>query len=224
MQNNKCKTLVIFIAIFIVVVVKYIHSGNIFIINSKFNLGIEKDNIMSRLVHNKHIYNINGNTKDVEYIIYILGGSQDTLINSYIYAAKLYKNNNIKHIFILDRHSNKKYYPIMDKSFTNNEWSVNELEKHGVKKEIIKFVSIPKNIFGTFSEAEEMSRIAAKYGYNNIILVTSEYHTKRAFNSFSYFSKKCNFELFVYGSKDDIGIKDCLIEYVKYLLYEYFLL
>jgi len=225
LQNRGIKCIIIIIIIFIAVISSHYYIGNLCnVMNSKCKFDFVKNNIMSRSVYNKHIPDINENANDVGYIIYILGGSQDTLINTYKYAAELYKHNISKYIFILDRPSNKKYYPIMNKYFTNNEWSVNELEKHGVKKQIIKFVSIPNRIFGTLTEAEEMSKTAAKYGYNNIILVTSEYHTKRAFKSFSYFSKEYNFEVFVYGSKDDIGIKECFIEYMKHLFYEYCLL
>lgn len=225
-RGNKCIIVVVFVfVILIAVVTNRNYTRNMFtVFNYTCRLNVVRNNIMSGLVYNKYIYNINEYTNDAGYIIYVLGGSQDTLINTYKCASELYKKNIIKYIFILDRHSNKKYYPIMNKYYTNNEWSLNELGIHGVKRESIRFVSIPKSVFGTFTEAEEMTKIAAKYNYRKIILVTSEYHTKRAFNAFYYFSRKYNLEIFVYGSKDDIDIGDYFVEFMKNILYDHLLL
>jgi hypothetical protein len=103
---------------------------------------------------------------------------------------------------------------------TNNGWAIRELERLNVKKEDIEPVFVNKRLLGTMSEAKDLSDIVKKKGYSNMILVTSEFHTKRVFTAFSRYASKNNIELYIYGSNDTADLQSLLTEYIKLLFYE----
>ena len=151
-------------------------------------------------------------------MIYILGGTQDSLKNHFQIAAGLYNKGIADKVYILARPGITEYNPALSRNLTNDEWSIRELGELGVKSKDIESVSVPQHFFGTYSEALGISRLARQRGYRRLILVSSIYHTRRVHLAFSHFLDGA-VEIYVAGSRDPAGLGALLVEYAKYLGY-----
>ena len=181
------------------------------------------DSIAGKLILEKPLpESISEKELKIKPMIYVLGGNQDSLVNRFRKAASLYHKGFSKKILILSRPGITEFSPELGRNLTNNEWAIRELERLNVKKEDIEPVSVQKKGFGTLSEAKDLSDIARKKGCNRLILVTSDYHTKRVLHTFLKYGSDNSFELYIYGSE---GKKDFIVllsEYMKLLMYEHF--
>ena len=181
------------------------------------------DSIAGKLILEKPLpESISEKELKIKPMIYVLGGNQDSLVNRFRKAASLYHKGFSKKILILSRPGITEFSPELGRNLTNNEWAIRELERLNVKKEDIEPVSVQKKGFGTLSEAKDLSDIARKKGCNRLILVTSDYHTRRVLHTFLKYGSDNSFELYIYGSE---GKKDFIVllsEYMKLLMYEHF--
>jgi DUF218 domain len=157
----------------------------------------------------------------IKSLIYVLGGNQDSLVKRFRKAASLYHKGFSKKILILSRHGITEFSPELGRNLTNNEWAIKELEKLNVKKEDIEPVPVQKKRFGTLSEAKDLSGIVRKKGCNRLILVTSDYHTRRVLNAFLKYDSDNSFELYIYGSEDEKNILYLFSEYIKLFIYDH---
>jgi uncharacterized SAM-binding protein YcdF (DUF218 family) len=155
-------------------------------------------------------------------LIYVLGGNQESLISRFRKASSLYHQGLSKKILILSRPGITEFNQELGRNLTNDEWSIRELEKLNVRKEDIEPAFVKKRIFGTLSEAMDLSDIVRKKGCRRLILVTSNYHTRRVFTTFSKYASNNSLEIFIYGSNDTTGLGDLFIEYFKLLMYNNF--
>jgi uncharacterized SAM-binding protein YcdF (DUF218 family) len=155
--------------------------------------------------------------------IYVLGGSQDCLIDKYRTAAELYRAGIGNTILVLSRKGITDYDHKLHRNLTNDEWSLKELIQAGIAKKNIEFISMEEEFFGTLTEAREVARIAHERNYRYLAIVTSQYHTARTWLSFS---KYVNHErrLAVYASRDCSSSPQLLVEYFKLILYKYIVL
>ena len=153
-------------------------------------------------------------------ILYVLGGNQRNLTQRYLKASMLYHNGFSKKILILSRSGNTEFSHTRGRNLTNDEWAIQELMHLDVKKEDIVPVSVKSGLFGTLREARRVTDMVRKIGGERLILVTSSYHTRRAFLAFSLFQKMIPGEIYVYGAEDDTGMIYLLSEAVKLFLYE----
>ena len=173
------------------------------------------------LTYEKNIFSTSGGEKfENKTIIYVLGGGQDSLHTRFQKASFLYHKDLSKKILILSRDGTTEFSSYIGRNLTNDEWSIRELGSFNVRKEDIEVVRIQGGIFGTANEAKNLSEIVGGKDFNRLILVTSSYHTKRAFTAFSHFSTDRSIELFIYGSGDNAGLGVLLEEYMKLFLYE----
>ena len=155
-------------------------------------------------------------------LIYVLGGNQESLISRFRKASSLYHQGLSKKILILSRPGITEFNQELGRNLTNDEWSIRELEKLNVRKEDIEPASVKKGIFGTLSEAKDLSDIVRKKGCHRLILVTSNYHTRRVFTTFSKYASNNSLEIFIYGSNDTTGLGDLFLEYFKLFMYNNF--
>ena len=158
----------------------------------------------------------------IKPLIYVLGGNQDSLVNRFRKAASLYHKGFSKKILILSRPGITEFSPELGRNLTNNEWAIRELERLNVRKEDIEPVSVQKKEFGTLSEAKDLSDIVRKKGCNRLILVTSDYHTRRVLHTFLKYGSDNSFELYIYGSEDEKNIRVLFSEYMKLFMYDHF--
>lgn len=182
-----------------------------------------KSVLMSRLSKAAPL-TLSGDSQLIGNVIYVLGGSAQSLQSRFYTASKLYKNGVAKKIIIDSDPSMTEYRVSMERNLTMNEWAIEHLVALGVKKEDIEPVSLEKGFFGTFQEAKGISDFVLKRGYKDLVLVTSSYHTMRTWKSFSKFLKDKGLNLYIYMAHDNPGIYTLLKEYVKLEVYDIFLL
>ncbi|MCK5450696.1 MAG: YdcF family protein, partial [Candidatus Omnitrophica bacterium] len=82
------------------------------------------------------------------------------------------------------------------------EMSVSALLQLGVPEEMI--IVQPKYTDGTFSEAIEIHKILANLSYERVILVTDQYHARRAYLTFSTQLQKSGIKVFSSPSSYDM--------------------
>jgi len=196
----------------------YVNRNYLYIQYDKF-----LDSISEKLIFEKPLpASISGKELKIKPMIYVLGGNQDSLVNRFRKAASLYHKGFSKKILILSRPGITEFSPELGRNLTNNEWAIKELEKLNVSKEDIEPVSVQKKGFGTLSEAKDLSDIVRKKGCNRLILVTSDYHTRRVLNAFLKYGSDNSFELYIYGSEDEKNLRGLFLEYMKLFIYDHF--
>jgi uncharacterized SAM-binding protein YcdF (DUF218 family) len=157
-------------------------------------------------------------------IIYVLGGSQAELEKKTETAAELYHHGLCKKILSLSRPGITEYDHKLGRNLTNDEWLINKLVDHGVKKEDIELVTLKHSLFGTLAEAKGISDICSKRAYKHLILVTSPYHTMRTWLAFLKYVEGRGIDLSIYASNYHATLYELLSEYFKLVLYRYYLL
>lgn len=153
-------------------------------------------------------------------VIYVLGGSQKSLKARFETAARLAHQGLSKRILILSEPGITEYDPLLGRNLTNDEWAVKQLTGLGIKKGDIELVTPKKGFFGTLSEARDISEIASKRDYKRLILVTSQYHTKRTSITFSKVFENRNISIAIYAANDPVLLRGLLYEYLKLVLYK----
>ena len=157
-------------------------------------------------------------------LVYVLGGNQKSLVPRFEKASGLYHQGVAGKIHILSRPGITEFSPELGRNLTNDEWAVREMEILKVKSGDIVPVIVDPLYFGTLSEAKRISDMVCKKGYKRLILVSSMYHTRRAYNTFNSFISNRPMELYIYGAGDISGIQDLLSEYIKLVFYDHILL
>ncbi len=150
--------------------------------------------------------------------IYVLGGAQGSLEGRFKTAAALYREGAAKKILIYSREGITEYSSAARRNLTNNEHAVMTLAGLGVRPGDIELVQVKKILFGTYSEAKTISKLASGRRYDFLILVSSSYHTMRVWLIFSKFMDR-DIRLYVYGSRSDAGLRVLLTEYIKLAVY-----
>ena len=181
--------------------------------------------LMRRLMKVKPVNDASTKTsRDFNGIIYVLGGSQQDLEGRFKKAAALYKAGAAGKVLIMHRPGNTEYSPPLRRNLTNDEWSTDRLISLGLKRNDLEFVSVPGSFWGTYHEAKTVSDLAVKRGYRYLVLVSSSYHTRRVWDSFSKMLQDRNVDLYVYGSDDDVDFSGRIVEYFKLFTYDNLLL
>jgi len=157
-------------------------------------------------------------------VIYILGGDQNSLEYRFKMAADLYQHHAANKIMTLSVGGITEYDPSLGRNLTNDEWEIRKLAELGVSTKNIEILTIKHGFFGTLKEARYVSQVVLNKGYRTLILVTSPYHTKRAYESFSKYLVNKGIDIYVYASDDDGNLIGLLIEYFKLILYNNVLL
>lgn len=157
-------------------------------------------------------------------IVYVLGGSQQSLQKKYARLGSLYRKIEYKKILILDRPGITEYNKDIGRNLTNNEWSFMQLERWGIRKQSVGLVSIHKGYFGTLSEARTVTALMKENGYRTALLVTAPYHTARVKRSFSRMLKDIHGRCYVTSSEEEVAVGDLVMENLKLMVYTFALL
>ncbi len=161
-------------------------------------------------------------SKNSTNVIYVLGGTQPSLEKRFHVAASLYHSKIANRVLILSRAGITGFSPALRRNLTNDEWAEGKLADLGVNKRDIEPIQVEQGMFGTLAEARGIARLAVARGYKSLILVSSSYHTRRVWRSFSYTLKDQNIELYAYMCNDDAGLVGLFWECLKLLIYESF--
>jgi uncharacterized SAM-binding protein YcdF (DUF218 family) len=158
-----------------------------------------------------------------EKVFYVLGGAGDGLIRRFAKVAELYKQGLARKILTKSDDMLMEFSPSAGRNLSYNEWAAGKLAGLGVKEGDIEFVAVDGMLWGTMSEARTLSSVVSRDGYRSIILVSSDYHTARAWYSFSRAMRDQNVNLYVYPAKDEPTICGLLQELIKLAFYKVFL-
>ena len=184
-----------------------------------------KQILLSKLVRFEPIpiaaYSASSNRSD--NAIYVLGGSPKSLQNRFKKAAELYKEGLANKILVDSDQMMMEYSPSIGRNLTFNEWQIGELVGLGIEKKDIEPVLMENGFFGTFSEAKSIAKLVSNRGYRSLILVSSDYHTRRVWYCFSKLIVNNNVNLYVYPSNDVPSMSTLMQELVKSAFYRIFL-
>lgn len=157
-------------------------------------------------------------------VIYVLGGDTESVVKKFSGAAVLYHRGVGSKILLLSRPGLMAYSPRIKRNPSYEEWAVQKLRDLGVRSEDIEFVRVWSGLFGTFSEARRVSQVVSEKGYSRLVLVTSLYHTRRTWESFTHFAEKRKLQVHLYPSDEEaVCLRQLLLESLKLVVYELFL-
>ncbi len=151
--------------------------------------------------------------------IYILGGTQDSLVLKYHAAVDIYKNGQAKKLMIASAEGITEYSRYLGRNLTNDEWTVNQLISLGVKCQDIIFIRLLNGYFGTLKEAETVKKVAIEKGIKRLLLVCSAYHAKRVKSIFSAILENSGVEINIRTVDEQVGNSVLFYEYLKLIFY-----
>jgi len=157
-------------------------------------------------------------------VVYILGGSQSSLREKYARLDSLCRTIRYRTILILDRPGITEYSSRMGRNLTNNEWSLMHLERLGIKRQDVEFLSIREGYFGTLSEARAVAGWMEERGYRTALLITAPHHTARVKRSFERMVGDSGCVCSVTGSAEEAPVSELLMENLKLAVYALILL
>lgn len=179
--------------------------------------------LMKGLVFEHHLPRGNGgHLPDTSAMVYILGGSQESLMYQCETVGRLVAERAARNVLVLHRPGITEYSPALGRNLTNDEWAAEKLKEEGVAVENLEFIPVPPASFDTFAEARGISSLARARRVKRLVLVSSTHHTKRVWLSFSHFNEDNAFEFYTYGSEERAGIFELLMENMKLGMYRYF--
>lgn len=156
-------------------------------------------------------------------LIYVLGGSQASLERRIPLAATLYQRVSGSRVIFIHVQGITGYSPALGRNYTHDEWVTHEMILAKVRASDIEWIAMPSGYFGTLREARWIADLVRKRHFRRLILVTSAYHTRRAWLTFSRFLDGQG-EIYIYGSDEKIRLHHLVAEYIKVLFYRYLLI
>lgn len=181
-----------------------------------FFTGEVSEFLLKRLTFDRHLPDSPSSRGDV---VYVLGGTSDSLEAKFRTAAALVRSGKAARVLVASQQTLMGYSPSLGRNLMANEWVEERFAALGVAADVIDYVNLEAGYFGTWSEAETLSRILRHRGFHRLILVTSPYHSRRAWESFSCVIDSPESRLFVYLSNEPTQITSVIAEYLKLLLY-----
>jgi uncharacterized SAM-binding protein YcdF (DUF218 family) len=152
-------------------------------------------------------------------VVYVLGGTPDSLERKFETAARLVRERKADRILVLSQAELMAFSPARNRNLTVDEWAVENLAAFGVSADSIELVVVEEGFFGTWSEAQGVSGLAKKQSFQRLILVTSPYHSRRVWESFSRTAAEPDTRLFLYHSDEAASLRLLLPEYIKLFVY-----
>ena len=157
-------------------------------------------------------------------IIYVMGGDQKSLQSRFKKASKLFHKGMAGRIWVYIQPGITNYNHTLGRNFTNKEWAQRQLAMLNIASKDVDFIDVEEGFWGTLSESRKVLEQARQQGYAHILVVTSAYHTKRVWRTFSVFSEESNITFTVYAAADVKYLRYLFKEYSKLLVYQYILL
>jgi uncharacterized SAM-binding protein YcdF (DUF218 family) len=152
-------------------------------------------------------------------VVYVLGGTSDSLKAKFQTASKLVRDGRAARVVVMSQQALMAFSPALGRNLTVDEWVAENFGAFGITAGAIEFVTFEEGFFGTWSEAKGVSRLVRERGYRRLILVTSPFHSRRVWESFSHTIEQPEMNLFLYLSDEPAYRRHLLPEYVKLLLY-----
>ncbi len=157
-------------------------------------------------------------------MVYVLGGTQTSLLQKYARLASLRTKMNLGRIFILDRPGMTAYSSKKKRNLTNNEWSFMQLERRSIENTDLELLSTDGGYFGTLSEARALSRLMKERGFLTVLIITAPHHTARVKMSFDRMLQDFGGKCYVTGSTEKATLEELFMENIKLMVYTFVLL
>ena len=184
-----------------------------------WGLAIRKDvsdYLLYRLTYVRHLPESASTYNDV---VYVLGGTRNSLRAKFSAAAQLLRDGRAARVLVLHQESLMAFNSVLGRNLSADEWVVENFRTLGITADKIQFIDIGEGFFGTWSEAKGLSRLVGERGYRRIILVTSPFHSRRVWESFSRTIENADTNVFLYLSDEPAYLRDLLTEHAKLLFY-----
>lgn len=147
--------------------------------------------------------------------IVVLAGSNRERLPA---AAMLYRDGYAPLVILANDGVFSRWSKVHGRNLYHVEWAEEDLVMLGVPRE--KIVKLPFYGSSTMFDAIAVKKYLFRNGQNKIILVTSDYHTRRALWSFKETLKTFPTEIYVFPAKSfGVSTKDLIMEYVKLIYY-----
>jgi len=172
--------------------------------------------VLEQLTYVRHLPESGFVEKDVAYV---LGGTTESLNAKLRVAAQLFRARRVARLLVLSQPSIMEFSPSLGRNLTANEWMIESARSLGVEVGALEFVPIEDGFFGTWSEARSLARWVRERGYRRLVLVTSPFHSRRVWESFSHTVEQPDSRLFLYASDEWAGLRQLLTEYGKLTVY-----
>jgi len=172
--------------------------------------------LLYRLTYVRHLPESASTPNDV---VYVLGGTPGSLKAKFQTASKLIRDGRAARVLVLSQQALMAFSPALGRNLSADEWVVGNLGAFGITADAIEFIAIEEEFFGTWSEAKGLSRVVRERGYRRLILVTSPFHSRRVWESFSRTIEQPDTRLFLYLSDESAYRRHLLPQYFKLLLY-----
>lgn len=153
-----------------------------------------------------------------------MGGDETSLQARFKKSSQLFHAGMAERIWIYIQPGITAFDQTLGRNLTNEEWARRQLTLFNISGENIDFIDFEEGFFGTLSESRKVIEQARQQGYVHINVVSSNYHTRRVWLTFSSFSEENNISFTVYGADDVTYLRYLLKEYGKLLVYQYILL
>ncbi len=174
------------------------------------------ESLLYRLTYVRHLPESASTHNDA---VYVLGGTADSLKAKLLTASRLVQDGRAARVLVLRQQGLMAFGPARGRNLTADEWVVEELDAYGIKANALEFVEFDERFFGTWSEAKGVSHVVRDRGFRRLILVTSPFHSRRVWESFSRTIDQPDTRLFLYLSDEPTYSRHLLTEYTKLLLY-----
>lgn len=147
--------------------------------------------------------------------IFLLAGSMKERLPA---AAMLYRENYAPLVILANDGVLSEWSPEYNRNLYQVEWAEEELVDLGVPRE--KIVKLPFYGSATMFDVLAAKKYLLKNNLKRIIVVTSDYHTRRAYWTFRHELKNYTSDIFVYPAQSfGIGMRAITLEYVKFVYY-----
>lgn len=147
--------------------------------------------------------------------IVLLAGSHSERVPA---AAALFRNGYSKRVIVTNDGVGGGWSKKYDRSLTVSEWTEEELIALGVPRLCI--ITLPFYKSGTMYDALVVTQYARSNGFDKLILVTSDYHAKRALWCFRRLSENGHLKLSVSSVKSsNFNLLPFAFERIKFLYY-----
>lgn len=154
-------------------------------------------------------------------IIYVLGGSEKSLVARLGTAARLYRAGRARQILFCAAPGITRFEPALGRNLTNAEWVLRQLQTLGVAPDRADQLAVQQPAwFGTRSEADALAHRTGELGCRTVILVTSAFHGARTWRTFTdAFKGRPGTALVLSLSEERATLGQLLFEYGKLLFY-----
>lgn len=176
------------------------------------------------LIQYARFFTINNGTKGADAIVLLSGGMSTRAP----YAIELYKKNYAPLILITDE---KLPNPAMRKLYLSSYEKVQRIANYlKVEVPLVALKSFKGGATSTFDEAYDLKLYSEKHNYRHLILVTDDFHSRRALYAFNKVFKKSDIQIECMGVKNaifneynwwrsDKGISAYILEGIKLFVY-----